>query len=69
MTASDTIAATAVPSPVTKKPKTGDSEKMTNAVEEKPYFKVKKLSADAILPKRGSAHAAGYDVCAYHHIH
>ena len=30
-----------------------------------PYFKVKKLSEDAILPKRGSAHAAGYDVCRY----
>ena len=30
---------------------------------ETPYFKVKKLSEDAVLPKRGSAHAAGYDVC------
>lgn len=46
--------------PVVKKPKT---EIAPESKPETPYFKVKKLSSDAILPKRGSAHAAGYDVC------
>ncbi|ASZ84992.1 012L [Cherax quadricarinatus iridovirus] len=37
----------------------------TFSVSPKPVLRVKKLHPDAILPKKGSEHAAGYDLNAY----